>query len=244
MNWVDSHCHLDLYGAPDEIVREIEQGRVYTIAVTNLPSRFRIVNKKVVGLKYVRAALGLHPKLAGEHYSELPAFRELLEQTRYVGEVGLDGTDRGGVDWNRQIRVFEQIVDYCAQARGKILTVHSRRAEGEVLDILGTDFPGKVIMHWYSGSISSLERAIENGFFFSVNPAMVRSKRGRELIARIPKDRILTETDGPFVKVGHRVARPLDVQLSLRGIASLWQVSKDDARKLVWSNFRRILGSS
>lgn len=244
MSWVDFHCHIDLYDSLGEVIREVESARVYTVAVTNVPSRFQVVNSKMAGFKYVRAALGLHPQLAFRHFHEVNLFRRLLPQTRYIGEVGLDGTERVGEIWERQRSVFECIIDWCAAAGDKIITVHSRRAERDVINIIGENFPGTVIMHWYSGGTRELERCIEQGFYFSVNPAMIRSRRGRLLIACIPKDRILTESDGPFVRIGKRPSRPLDVQFAVRGLASLWGVSVDEVRKLVLANFRKLLNHS
>jgi Tat protein secretion system quality control protein TatD with DNase activity len=68
--------------------------------------------------------------------------------------------------------------------------------------MVGRDFPGKPILHWFSGSFVELEEAAANGFFFSVGLAMVRSRRGQELIKRMPSGKVLTESDGPFTRVG------------------------------------------
>ena len=69
----------------------------------------------------------------------------------------------------------------------------------KVLDLL-EDFDGVVILHWYSGGIAELDRAISRGYYFSVNHQMVHSANGRKIIERIPVEKILLESDAPFTK--------------------------------------------
>lgn len=214
----DTHFHYDLWADPT-ILDQIEQARIYTIAVTNAPSTFFYTKKAEAGRTFLRAALGLHPQLAQERFSELDLFRQLLPQTRYVGEIGLD--KRQSADFGRQRSVFTQLVDWCGGAGDKIMTIHSRGAEKEVLDIIGTSFPGKVILHWYSGPISVLEKALVQGCFFSVNYAMTQSDNGRRILAAIPKERLLTESDGPFQQIKSQPASPLSLPQTLHAIHKL-----------------------
>lgn len=87
---VDSHCHIDLYPSPADVVSGAESNKVYTIAVTNTPSVYSHTARLVENSKFVRPALGLHPQLVHLKKHELSLFRDLLKDTRYVGEVGLD----------------------------------------------------------------------------------------------------------------------------------------------------------
>jgi TatD DNase family protein len=122
--------------------------------------------------------------------------------------------------------VFEKIISSCNDAGNKVLTVHSRRAEKEVISIIGQAFSGKVILHWYSGGLKEIEQAIVNGFYFSINYAMTQSENGRKIIDHIPIERILLETDGPFIKVNHRPSTPLVVNLILNKVAIIKQQTK------------------
>ena len=65
-----------------------------------------------------------------------------------------------------------------------------------------------MILHWFSGTYKELDQAIADGYFFSVNGAMVRSAKGQALVMRMPRERILTETDGPY-RQGMALRRPL-----------------------------------
>jgi TatD DNase family protein len=66
---------------------------------------------------------------------------------------------------------------------------------------------------------------------------MIRSERGKRLIAILPKERVLTETDGPFVRIGGRVCGPEDVAVVERELAGLWGVSPMSARARIHENF-------
>jgi TatD DNase family protein len=204
----DTHFHLDLMENPLRELERIDQEEVYTFAVTNIPEVFGYTQTLAKESKFVRAALGFHPELAHQHAHQLPLFIKLLDQTRYIGEVGLDRFKKTDEDFAEQVRVFEQIVSACHTAGKKILTVHSRRAEKSVIDIIGPRFSGKVILHWYSGPLSEIDRALAQGFYFSINHSMTQSDNGKKIIQRIPKERLLLETDGPFIKIQNHSVNP------------------------------------
>src|SRR5688572_27935197 len=208
---IDTHCHVDLYPDYAALIEETEAARIYTIAVTNTPSVFRHCLALTEGKQFIRTALGLHPQLVRERHSELALMSDLLRQTKYIGEVGLDFVTQDDEERALQQRVFSKILEECADVGNKVLTIHSRRAATEVVDMIGNSYPGKIVLHWYSGSTSLLEKAISYGFYFSINTSMISSVKGREIIKQIPRDRLLTESDGPFVKASGRPARPSDV---------------------------------
>ena len=228
---IDFHCHLDLYPAPESVVRECVSRGLYVLAVTTTPSAWKGTRALVGDAHRIRVALGLHPQLAGERKGELALFNALLPATRYVGEVGLDGSPELRAQWSDQTYVFEHVLSACQSAGGRIITIHSRRAVAEVLDRVET-YPGAgvSILHWYSGGQRDLARAADLGCWFSVGPAMIRGQKGRELIARMPKDRVLTETDGPFATLDGKRAVPWDVAEVLSPLAELWGVETNSGK--------------
>lgn len=242
---IDLHCHVDLYPDPSALVRQIEKQQIYTIAVTNTPSVFARLCEIVGDSRYVRPALGLHPELATTRHGELPQFATLLPRTRYIGEVGLDYQTRVESERATQRRVFATMIAQCDAAGGKIVTVHSRGAADDVVDAFGAEFRGTYILHWYSGGVRALRRAVANGAYISVNPAMMRSDRGRVLVAEVPRNRVTTETDGPFVSVGTAsapiAATPQDVRDVVDELGKLWNVAPDEARDIVYRNFSSLL---
>lgn len=240
---VDTHCHVDLYPDYDSVIEESERVGVYTIAVTNTPSVFPRMQELVAERRYLRAALGLHPELAVARQTELDLFRHLLPQTRYVGEVGLDYARGTASDRVVQRHVFGEILAACSSARErKIVTVHSRRAADDVVDAIGACFPARVILHWYTGSVSTLERAVANGCYVSANLAMASSTSGKRIIAAVPLDRLLTETDGPFISSGSGVGmRPTDIPVTLKVLADARAEAPEQLRDAIYRNFRTLL---
>lgn len=241
MNFIDTHFHLDLWEDPKSIIDEIEKNKIYTIAVTNTPSVFFHTFNLTTNSKYIRPALGFHPELVFQRKNELPIFLENISKTRYIGEIGLDYGKQSDEDKKEQRRVFEKIIDACSNYDDKVLTIHSRGSYKDVIDIVGNNYPNKVIMHWYSGSPKELERAIEYGFYFSVNFPMTTSERGEKIISSVPNDKILTESDGPFTRIENKKCSPLLTPQIISKLSNILEIDKALCKKNVYENFRNII---
>ena len=129
---IDSHCHVDQFPHPEEIVRECEKASIRVVAVTNLPSDFAIAADRLKGHPHVWAALGMHPLMATKAIRELSAFRRLVPYVDYVGEIGLDYSSEGIATKAVQDRVFEEVLG-SLEDRHRFITLHSRRAASEIL---------------------------------------------------------------------------------------------------------------
>ncbi|HKQ47594.1 MAG TPA: Qat anti-phage system TatD family nuclease QatD [Phycisphaerae bacterium] len=238
---VDAHCHIDLFPDPKAIVSQAEALRIHTIAVTNAPSVFHFTREITSKCAYVHPAVGLHPELVHSHRHELPQCIPLLEGIQYVGEIGLDYTTSDQNIRALQREVFSAIVERCSSLGDKVLTIHSRRAVPDVLATLGTTFNGRSILHWFSGSVRQMEQAADAGCYFSVNPAMLQSKNGIALIQAMPRNRVITETDGPFVKVNGNAATPPDTGLAIVGLAKIWHLAPAEVRNTVVANHSAVI---
>ena len=194
---IDMHCHFDMMPNPEAYIKSREINGDIVIGMTNLPSHFQIGQPHLNGYKHIRLALGMHPLLAAENKKELLLFKRLVDQTSYIGEIGLDFSQEGVVTKYEQIDGLRKILAIL-KGKKKIISVHSRRAEREVLELLEEYDIKNVIFHWYSGPIILIPEIISRGYFFSVNEAMATSKSGRTILDNIPRNRILTETDAPF----------------------------------------------
>ena len=194
---IDTHCHFDMMSQPEAYIRQKEQAGDIVIGMTNLPSHFEMGLPHVKRYKHIRLALGLHPLLASENKNELPLFNCLLEQTSYIGEIGLDFSKEGLSTKEDQISTLRKLLEKL-EGRKKIISVHSRKAEKELFDLLCEYNINNVIFHWYSGPIDLIPFIISKGYYFSINEAMSISKNGRTIIKEIPRSRILTESDAPF----------------------------------------------
>jgi TatD DNase family protein len=241
---VDFHCHLDLYPDHASEVAACERESVYTLSVTTTPKAWPRNRDLTAQTKHVRTALGLHPQLAKERSAEIKLWEEYLPETRYVGEVGLDAGTRFYGSFDLQKRLFETILRACAEAGGKVLTVHSVRAAKPVLDMIEAYLPrdrGRVVLHWFSGSTAEAKRATELGCYFSVNAEMVRTPHGRDLLATLAFERVLTETDGPFTKVDGRPTRPVDAVRAVEALAAARGVTAGTVITQVRANLRTLL---
>lgn len=234
-NLYDTHFHLDLQRKRSEVLIEIETSKVYTIAVTNLPPLYEKLNKEI-NSEFVRVALGFHPELIKQYQKYIPDMWKLLPNAKYIGEVGIDL--KTGKDYkNLQISFFEELIYKCNALGGKILSVHSRSAASEVVSIIGNNFNGKVILHWYSGTKKIQEKALAAGCYFSVNYSMLNSESGRKIISNINHDRLLLETDSPFTSIDNRVFAPKDINYIIDDLARIKNLNHTEMKNILWRNF-------
>ena len=241
---VDFHCHLDLYPDHAEAVAECEREEIFTLAVTTTPRAWPRNQELASPTKYVRAALGLHPQLVKDRAKEIELWREYLPRASYVGEVGLDASPRFYASFDMQKRIFETILRDCADRGGKILTIHSVRAVRAVLDMIETLLPPSrrsTVLHWFTGSRSEARRAVSLGCYFSINREMLRNERHHTMVASLPLDRLLTETDGPFVKIYGRDVRPSDVSQTIDALAQARSMPPSELAETVALNLKRLV---
>jgi TatD DNase family protein len=239
---IDFHCHLDLFPDPEGMAAKAEAAGIYVLSVTTTPKAWRKTAELSAGKRHIRTALGLHPQLAHERSHELPLFEALISKTRYIGEIGLDGSPGYGKYADIQMRVFERVLAMAKDHGGRILTIHSRGATDEVLTALRQfQCANTSVLHWFSGTQRQLADAIAIGYWFSVGPAMFHSEKGRKLVALMPRDRILTETDGPFARSQNRPLEPADVQIAIERLAETWNLGQDDVLRVLKSNLKGLL---
>jgi TatD DNase family protein len=241
---LDTHCHLDQYADPHAVVRSLDRVAMVMVAVTASPSAFGHLRRRFEGERHLRFALGVHPL----HAAELPEiewqlFNRYLPETKYIGEVGLDFSPQGIGSRTEQEQAFCRILQALV-GRNKVLSIHSRRAEARVLDLLSEFNAKPAIFHWYSGPLGVLDRILNVGHYCSFNPAMVRSEPGQQVIAQVPKSHVLVETDGPYVMVGGRPVLPTDVNIVYQYLAKKWAQPVTAVVDQVYSNFMNLMADN
>lgn len=241
---IDFHCHLDLYSDPVAVVRRCEVEKLRVLSVTTIPSAFRGTLALARSVDQIHTALGFHPELVATHHSQLPLFATLVSLTRFVGEVGLDGSYRHRTTLAQQEAVLREILRMCAREGGRIISLHSRGAASKILDVLAEQpRAGQFILHWYGGNKREVKRAVELGCWFSVNPAMLSSATGRSAVAAMPPDKVLPESDGPFGQYHGRPAKPWDAWSVVPDLASLWNTPANDVAALFRAAYSTIVQS-
>jgi TatD DNase family protein len=201
---IDSHTHLDHGPAPeDELVaaaREAGVTRILTIGMD--PGSCRAALAAAERFEEVFAAVGRHPNSAAGFDDDAAA--ELAElardpRCRAVGETGLDFY-RDRAPRADQARAFAAQIEIAGDA-GKPLVIHTRAAEEETVDTLATRAQGvEVVMHCFSMP-DRLEECLERGWWisFAGNVTYPRSTELAAAAERVPLDRLLVETDAPYL---------------------------------------------
>ncbi|SKB72880.1 TatD family hydrolase [Malaciobacter marinus] len=235
---IDTHCHINFFKNAGDIALECEKTRTHTIYVTTLPSQFNETFEYVKQLKYIYPSLGFHC-LESDYdlKKEKKLFLRNIDKTKFIGEVGLDFSKRASKSKEEQIEVFEFILEN-VRNQNKILNLHSTQAEDEVLNMLIQYDIKKAIFHWYSGKIGTLNKILDSGYYFSINSNMCKSKKGQNIISKLPKNKILVETDAPFIN--DIPYKNLNVYYYL---SVLWNLSLDEVRNIILRNFFNLQNS-
>jgi TatD DNase family protein len=197
---IDTHAHLDACDEPasDVVARAAIAGVSRILAVGSGLESCRATLELAEREEGVFAVLGIHPHQAGEA-DGLDELRRLLARERAVavGETGLDFF-RDYAPRDDQRRLFKAQLALAAEL-AKPVVVHTRAAEEETANLL-EGFAGTVVLHCFSSS-GLLPVALERGYFvsFAGNVTYPRAGDLRDAAARVPSDRILAETDSPYL---------------------------------------------
>ncbi len=234
----DFHCHVDLHSDPVALIKRCEKDCITVLAVTTTPKAYAQNQVWTKDSNYVHTAVGLHPELVGDRYSEIDLLEEQIRDCAFVGEVGLDGSPQYRSNYEKQKEVFTRTLEVSQKYGGRIMSIHSRGAAKDVISLIEkcVDTENvKTILHWFSGSHEDTRRAIDIGCYFSVNSVMLKTENGRRLLRIIPRERLLTETDSPFVKLQGSISGPQEVVHTMVGLADLYgesiNVLKDQITK-------------
>lgn len=239
---IDFHSHLDLYPDGLALAREVNDRNEFTLVVTTSPRAFRATSRVFSGFNNIHVGLGLHPEVAESKAIELDALISDIASVRFVGEVGLDGSARFRKSFALQERIFKAAIDECSIQGGKIISIHSRGAVARVLEILATSKNlGCPVLHWFSGGITELEFACKLGCWFSVGPSMLAGEKGKNLVSRMPYDRILPETDGPFASTRGMPLMPWDAWDVCVSLSKIWNWPLEAVEDQIRQNLSRLL---
>jgi TatD DNase family protein len=250
---IDSHCHLDYY-TPEELpdilqrAAELGVGEMVTIGTTLAQS------EKIVELantwKNVWCTVGIHPHHAAER--PLPSPEQIVAMSTHprvigIGEAGLDYFyDRSPRDVQQE--VF-RVQIRAAQRAGLPLVIHARNADTDIIKILQEEFDTggnlKFLLHCFSSSRWLAEKAISLGGYVSFSGILTfpKSQEIREIARDLPDDRLLVETDSPYLApVPNRGKRnePGWTAHTAKILAEVRGLSSAALADLTTANFRRL----
>ena len=133
---IDYHCHLDLYPNPLKIFDEVKSKEVDVLAVTTSPRAYIKTSQYFSNLKKVRVAVGLHPELVAQRQSEWTLFMQTIKKCKYIGEIGIDGSQRFRDSLDIQTTFFREALAEVEKEQGHIISIHSRGATKQVLSAI------------------------------------------------------------------------------------------------------------
>ncbi len=250
---VDSHCHLDFPDfngeLPDMIARAHDAGvtRMVTICtrLRNEPS-VRAIAEAYAGVFY---AAGTHPMSAAEEpLTSVEALTALSAHPKFVGigETGLDYhyTAQSAERQKSSLRIHIE----AAQETGLPLIIHSRAADDDMAEILAQGMakrPYSCVMHCFSSGAALAKAALEMGFYLSMSgiTTFPKSDELRAIFARAPLDRILLETDSPYlapVPFRGRRNEPAYTAFTAKTGAQIFGLSEADFAAATTKNFDRL----
>ena len=245
---IDAHSHVDRYdrvgdGDLTSALAEIAERKIFTVSNSmDLPSYERGLEIAEM-CDLVLPIFGVHPWNAQHYVDRLDDLAVAVQQTPMVGEVGLDFhfvKDRS--TYGDQATVLEFFLAE-AKKQGKLIQVHTKGAEREVLALLDRyELPG-VIVHWYSGPLDIFRQMVARDFYFTMGIEVLHSDHIQDIVREIPSGRLLTETDnpgGPMNYIG-RAGTPSLLDEVILGIARVRSSTAQEIADTVESNFLRLV---
>jgi len=268
MNLVDVHCHLtfpqfreDL----DSVIRRAKDAGVNLIICSGVGPKS---NREVLALskKYshiIKPSFGIYPVDAvasmlpeSEKKDDVPRDLEVFDYRDEltwitqnkddciaIGEVGLDYMMvKDEVARAKQREIFEEIIDV-AKELGKPLVIHSRKGEGDVLDILESKNFKKADLHCFTANKKLIKRGVQLGLFFSVPAVITRLEHFKMLVELVPLTQLLTETDAPYLspEAGGR-SEPAHIASTIKIISKIKGLSENEVAAQVWKNTQELFG--
>jgi TatD DNase family protein len=250
--YVDSHCHLEMETYDDDrktvIEKSIQEGLQYILTVGTEEKHFKTVIEIIDKYPAVYGVLGVHPHNSNEFTPFVTDKIRLCAKHPKIagyGEIGLDFF-KNYAPREAQIKAFRGQLELAKELHLPII-VHSRNAREETLSILKesySDTNGGVI-HCYSYDLDHAKKFLDMGFYISI-PGTITYKNNEELIKVVeylPDDRILAETDAPFLTPNpHRGKRnvPYFVKLTIEKMAQIRGKDKEELASAMCDNFQKL----
>ena len=229
---IDVHAHLaypDFDEDRDEVIRKCRKElSAVIVSSARYDEGVKALEMREKHPGFIFVTLGYHPTEGGENYKGvLDLIRENRDRIVAVGEVGLDYHWEKDINKRQQQKtVFGKFIDLAKELK-KPLVIHSWDAEWDCFDMVKSSGL-KCVFHCYSGPLELAEQIIDAGFFISMSTHIVFSKHHRKLAKVIPMDRLLLETDSPFLDPNREKNYPWNIKLSAEKLARIKHLTKEE----------------
>ena len=241
---IDTHCHLSSRFSEEIKIDGLEFAILSASCLQDSKDNLELakINPKLL------PSVGIHPQDVITNYElQITNLEELLVENKSViaiGECGLEFTE--GVDNKLQEQLFRGQIDL-AQKYKKPLIVHSREASDETLEILKSYKNLRGVIHCYTGGKKRIKKYLEisNEWFFGIDGNLTYEIGLEQVVAEIPKDRLVLETDSPFLTpIPHRGEKncPEYVRFVYQKVSDIWQMNFKETEKIIDGNAKRLFG--
>lgn len=242
--YIDAHSHIDFYQAElPQALAQIAEHRILTISNSmDLPS-YQANLAIAAQCPLVIPTFGIHPWKAHEYADQLTSLDNYISSSPMIGEIGLDYYFvKDSALFPAQRVVFEYFING-ARRQGKIVNLHTKGAEQDILAILKEHEMERVIIHWYSGPIKVLKKMIAQGWYFTVGVEVLSSHHIEKVARTVPVEQLLTELDNPggIKWINGELGMPVLIVEVVKKIAALKGLPKDRIKKIVCENFLRLV---
>jgi TatD DNase family protein len=260
MKYFDSHAHYyderfesEINESVDVLIDALLKDSVsYILNVGTSPATSRLAIEQAKKFNGMYVAAGIHPsdtRFLSDIDSELAEIEAILTDKENkcvcLGEIGLD-YHYDGTDKEKQMAYFERQM-LLAEKLGLPVCIHDREAHADVMEVIRRHPNVKGILHSFSGSVEMATELIKLGYYISFSGTLTftNAKKPREVAAALPKDKVLIETDCPYLTPHpHRVKINHSGYLTYTNatLASIFGVSEEECALITEQNARRILG--
>ena len=249
-SFIDTHCHLDkLDSTPEEALKQAKQEGVETMVTISVDEEsFDFVSNAVMQFKNVYGTVGIHPHDASEFNPSL--MQSILKLARghdkiiAIGETGLDYHYMNSSAENQQFAFRKQL--QIAVELNLPVILHSREAEADTISILKEiPVPALGVAHSFTSSLKMARTLLDMGWYLGIN-GIVTFKNAedlREVVRWIPIDRLLLETDSPFlapVPFRGKPNKPAHIPVIASFIAELRKIPIEHLAEKTSENARRL----
>ena len=249
---IDSHCHLDheplLSDLENIIQRSKDAGIEKLLTISTSIESFSRVKDLVYKDEIIYGTIGIHPHEANKDIVNSEFIEKSLKDNNKIigiGETGLDFFYNNS-DKDKQISSFKIHIDAAIKTNVPLI-IHSREAEEETFDILNDykDQNLKILMHCFTGSKKFAKKLLDFNTFFSAS-GIITFKNAKELqdtFKFLPSDKILIETDSPFLTpVPNRGKKnePSFIDFTAAKLAEIRHIDKSELIKLTTNNFNKL----
>ena len=259
--YIDSHCHLNHeyiteLGTPQDIVKNANDHKIVgmTSICCKIASEFDGLLSTVKTMQNVWCSVGTHPHDASDANEKLISSDDIVRLSQSdarvigIGESGLDYY-YDYADRKDQAESFRKHIQAC-QETGLPIIVHARDADRDCMDIINEEIknsskPLQGVLHCFSSGETMAMEGLDIGFYISFS-GMVTFKNMqwlRDIAAKVPKDKVLIETDAPFlapVPYRGKTNQPAYVEYTALELAKIYNLTREEMGKITMDNFFRL----